>query len=101
MMRMHILANLGGWDDENVDISTEISLSASTIRSWLQSEQHSDMTNLIQTQFACIYQAHVHYLIRFWLQFGQHSETAHVVKMRFASIYEAHVRYLIRHFFDW
>ena len=58
MMRMHILASLGAWDDENVDISLEISLSTSTIRSWLQFGQHSETIHVVKMRFASIYQSH-------------------------------------------
>ena len=46
---MHIPAGLGTWDDENVDILLEISLSTATIRSWLEFGQHSDMKKLVRT----------------------------------------------------
>ena len=61
---MHIPASRGTWDDENVDNSSEKPTSGCTIRSWLQSEQHSDMKKLVRTQFASIYQAHGRALIR-------------------------------------
>ena len=61
---MHILASRGIWDDENVDNYLEKPTSVCTIRSWLQSEQHSDMNKLARTRFAYIYQTHGRALIR-------------------------------------
>ena len=60
---MHIPASRGTWDDEKVDNSWEKPTFACTIRSWLQSEQHSDMKNSVRTRFAYVYQAHGRALI--------------------------------------